>query len=147
MKITLIFFFGFSRVFLCSEMFNVLNVMFLRSAWKSRHGNCVNSSECNELKVRGRLWLEQNDFIYIFYYSSLSLFVYFLRNAPPSAKIPFSKLEFVLIMLLLNKSEFSCHTMRSINDIFQRFVYESMLLEHFSILQYCTFQIETQNTE
>ena len=29
--------------------------MFLRSVWKSRHGNCVNPSEGNELKVLGLL--------------------------------------------------------------------------------------------
>ena len=34
-------FLGFSRVFWNFEIFNVLNVMFLRSVWKSRHGNCV----------------------------------------------------------------------------------------------------------
>ena len=30
------------------QIFNVLNVMFLRSVWKSGHGNCVNQSELKQ---------------------------------------------------------------------------------------------------
>ena len=35
------FFLRFSRVSSMFKIFNVLNVMFLHSVWKSHHGNCV----------------------------------------------------------------------------------------------------------
>ena len=44
-------FFGFSRVFWNDKICNVLNVMFLRLVWKSRHGNCLKVSK--SLKILG----------------------------------------------------------------------------------------------